>query len=751
MTGPGPRHPARTRPGGVVIGLGLRLAVTGGRAAVARLALVGAAVAIGVALLLGTLAGINAVSAQNLRYAWLNSAVTTAATGPEAADPAWWAARRDYVRGDELTRIDVARTGPQSPVPPGMPALPGPGEFYASPALSRLLATTPATELGDRWPGRQAGVLGDAALPSPDSLVVVVGRTPAEVARIGGATEITRFVSVDPSECDGCALGVGKDALILILSVVAAALLFPLLMFIGTATRLAAARREQRFAAMRLVGATPRQITVLAAVESTVAAAAGTLLGFALFLALRGTLATFSITNEPFFPGDLSLTPLDVLAVAVGVPLGAAVAARFALRRVRISPLGVTRRVTPRPPRAWRLIPLAAGLAELAYFIGRKPATTNGQSAAYLSGIFLVMIGLVVAGPYLTMLGSRLLARRARRPGTLIAGRRLADDPRAGFRAVSGLMLALFVTSVATGVIGTLVGERGDGPLSATERGTLSAFAFPDDRTPTQAPMTTAAIPAGLTSVPGVDQVQVVRLAPTRNMGMPPGLIACAELARTPRLGSCPPGAEVVAVQAGLLDRDAAPVWPAAPITRAELDRLPVLSVVVTTDGSATALERARTLLQQAYPDIWPPATEAEFRSDFARSLVQFQRLADVVIVASLLIAGCSLAVSVTGGINERKRPFALLRLAGVRLAELRRVVLLESAVPLLAAAAIAAAAGFLAAHLFLRAQLEYTLRPPGPAYYVIVLLGLTVSLALITSTMPLLRRITGPHTARNE
>jgi predicted lysophospholipase L1 biosynthesis ABC-type transport system permease subunit len=122
-----------------------------------------------------------------------------------------------------------------------------------------------------------------------------------------------------------------------------------------------------------------------------------------------------------------------------------------------------------------------------------------------------------------------------------------------------------------------------------------------------------------------------------------------------------------------------------------------------------------------------------------------------VVIVASLLIAGCSLAVSVTGGINERKRPFALLRLAGVRLAELRRVVLLESAVPLLAAAAIAAAAGFLAAHLFLRAQLEYTLRPPGPAYYVIVLLGLTVSLALITSTMPLLRRITGPHTARNE
>jgi cell division protein FtsX len=43
----------------------------------------------------------------------------------------------------------------------------------------------------------------------------------------------------------------------LVLAVVAAALLFPVLMFIGTATRLAATRREQRFAAMRLVGTTP--------------------------------------------------------------------------------------------------------------------------------------------------------------------------------------------------------------------------------------------------------------------------------------------------------------------------------------------------------------------------------------------------------------------------------------------------------------------------------------------------------------
>jgi hypothetical protein len=41
--------------------------------------------------------------------------------------------------------------------------------------------------------------------------------------------------------------------------------------------------------------------------------------------------------------------------------------------------------------------------------------------------------------------------------------------------------------------------------------------------------------------------------------------------------------------------------------------------------------------------------------------------------------------------------------------------------------------------------------RPPGAEYYVIVLAGLAVSLGIIASTFPVLDRITGPETARNE
>ena len=56
-----------------------------------------------------------------------------------------------------------------------------------------------------------------------------------------------------------------------------------------------------------------------------------------------------------------------------------------------------------------------------------------------------------------------------------------------------------------------------------------------------------------------------------------------------------------------------------------------------------------------------------------------------------------------------------------------------------------------LAAQLFLKAQMHYTLKPPGVAYYAVVVAGLVACLAIIASTLPLLERITGPETARSE
>ncbi len=502
-----------------MIRLGLRLTINGGREAAVRLVLLVVAVGLGVGLLLIALSGVNAVNSQNDRYAWLMTGSSARMAAPRTgSDPLWWLLRADRFDGKLIARVDVAATGVSSPVPPGIPRLPRSGEYYASPALAALLRSVPADQLGDRYPGHQAGTIGDVALPSPNSLVIVIGHAAAELAHVPGSVEASSIATTPPSGCNGdqCVVGVGINAhgIDLVLSVVALALLFPLLIFIGTATRLSAARREQRFAAMRLAGATPKQISLIAAVESTVAALLGVALGFGVFFVLRSPLASVPFTGTPFFTSDLSLSLPDILLVAIGVPAASAVAARLALRRVHISPLGVTRRVTSKPPKAWRVVPLLAGLAELGFFVVHgRPPTTPGEIQAFLPGFLLVIAGLVIIGPWLTMAGARIMARCTGRPGALIAARRLADDPRAGFRAVSGLVLALFITTVAVAVITTQNTTRSaslDGPAAAN---VLADPFLEDSRTATM-PAPSAALLSRLRGIDGVQGVLAVYAQP---------------------------------------------------------------------------------------------------------------------------------------------------------------------------------------------------------------------------------------------
>jgi hypothetical protein len=716
-----------------MIGFALRLAVAGGREALTRLVIIAAAVAMGAGLLLATLAGVNAVNAQLTRYASLFPNASTAG----GTDPLWWSVRDDFFNGKQIFRVDVAATGPGSPTPVGIPKTPAPGEYYASPALTKLLAAAPAAQLGDRYPERNVGTIGPAALTSPDTLLVIIGQTPDEVAKLPNARKLTSVGDNIPA--------LPETTVDLILGVIAGGLLFPVLIFIGTATRLSAARREQRFAAMRLVGATPRQISVVAAVEASAAAVAGAAIGFVLFFALRSRLAAIPFTGMPFFPSDMSLGVLDVLVVALGVPAGAALAAWVSLRRVRISPLGVMRRVTQRPPRAYRLIPLVLGVAELTFFIGRRPDTSDGQTAVFLPGLLLIMTGLVLAGPWLTMACARVMASRARRPAALIAARRLADNPKAGFRAISGIMLALFVTSVAIGVITTIVANRGPAPIGSTDAGTLSTSFYDNP------PSVPGTLLAELRSIPGVRSATAIHQNPAMHE---PGVIACTDIPQV--YGRCADGATVAVVADNLIpfreSASATRVWPATSVSLDDLQKLPVVSIVVGTDGSAAALERSRTVLSLAFPNFWvAPNVPGEFESDFADTLRGWQQLANVIIVASLALAGCSLAVSVVGGLSERKRPFSLLRLGGAPVQTLRRVVALETAAPMLAVAVVAIGMGLLAAQLFLKAQMDYTLTLPGVGFYAIVIVGLAACLGIIASTLPLLERITGPETARSE
>jgi hypothetical protein len=796
-----------------VIGVGLRLVFSGGREAVTRLVVLALAVGVGVGLLLTALAATNAVTAWSSRHAWQWTGTAYVPAGPTAGvAPLWWHPSGDTFDGQQITRFDVAATGASSPVPPGISRDPASGQYYASPALAALLSSTPADQLADRYPGRLAGTIGDAALPSPNSLVLIVGRTPAQLAATPDSVRVTSIAATVPGDTRGM---VNPDGLSysppngeippstsdLILSVVALAVLAPVLIFIATATRLSAARREQRFAAMRLVGATRKQVSVLAAMESTVAAALGVALGFGIFFLLRVPVAGLSFIGEPFFPAELTLSPADILLVAIGVPAGAAVAARLALRRVHISPLGVARRTTPKPPRAWRVLPLLAGFADLGYFVvNGKPVSPATQVKAFVPGYLLIIVGLVIAGPWLTMVAARVMARLANRPATLIAARRLADDPRAAFRAVSGLVLALLITTAAVVAIATqdsvnqtrfgsgavvnmLTGQLADQqPTSGetvhvqnangeTVNGPTGAAATGAGPAASVAPLT-----ARLRAIAGVQGVVVVRADPGlsipgtfQGLGengdgtaspVSAGAISCPQLATMPMLGRCPAGAVAVAFPEqgfngplfGFWNLSGV-VWPAVNIPASRLDGLGVDAVNVGTTGSLPPVERARTVLENAYPDAMlnAPSTIGDLIEKDNSTNQDYQQLANVVILVSLAIAGCTLAAGIAAGLADRKRPFSLLRLTGARLSTLRRVVALEGAVPLLAVAVVAIGTGFGGAAMNAALQQGHPIAAPGLAYYVITAGGILVALGIIAATFPLLARITGPEAARNE
>ncbi len=347
-----------------MIRLGLRLALSGGRGALARIALTALAVAVGTAVLLFALSFKPALDDRSARAAWWDA--QQVADGSAYIDDTGLLMRLadDRVMGEPLLRILVAPIDDAAPVPPGIPRLPATGEAYVSPALAARIAALPADQLGDRI-GRVAGTIGDESLRSPDELVAVIG-VDAPGLREAGAFAVQRCPT-EPRVPDL------PPILVLIVVLAVTGALAPVIVFVSTATRLSAARREQRLAALRLVGGTPGQVARLAAIEAVVPTILGALAGTALFLVTRPLVARIPLDGATWFPESIAppLVPAGVLLLAV--PMVGVLAAVVTLRRIVITPLGVQRRQTPPPPaspgccrlrsRSWRCSPCSGSRA----------------------------------------------------------------------------------------------------------------------------------------------------------------------------------------------------------------------------------------------------------------------------------------------------------------------------------------------------------------------------------------------------
>jgi len=266
-----------------VIRLGLRLALADGRRSAFSVALTAAAVAIGTAILLFAISFQPALGDRDSRQAWAPAAAARRCPAATAHGR-----RRRPIRGPAAGPHLPRAAHRRCPHAAGTDAATGPGEAYVSPALADLLARTPADQLAPRI-GRVVGTVGPEGLRSPQELVAVIGADASSLDGKGAAPVASFRTTSLPPDLPPVAI------LILVLAVVGA--LAPVAVFVATATRMAAARREQRLAALRLIGATPAQVSRLAIVEALLYTAIGAPAGVALFFMARPAVALIPSTG----------------------------------------------------------------------------------------------------------------------------------------------------------------------------------------------------------------------------------------------------------------------------------------------------------------------------------------------------------------------------------------------------------------------------------------------------------------------
>lgn len=705
----------------------------------------GVAVATGLVLLLVSLPF--ATRARAERALWQEPQL--AGSGPAAIS---WSSSEDEVDGRPITRVDVAPlVDPESlRLPPGIDRLPASGEMLLSPELAALAGSRPAAQLADRFGAKSVGVLGDGALRFPEQLVVLVGHTadamPANAVRLP-------------------ALGAGTaevDELLALLSGVGVVvLLVPSLVLVASASRLTAARRERRLAALRLAGATPAQVTAMVAAETGLAAVAGAVLGVAVS-PLLGSVATYvAWDGGTWFASDFGLPVWPVVSIALAVPALVVAAAVAGLRRVVNQPLMATGGHSRKPLSSMRLlfVPAAAGLFFLS--LAQEGAGSGEMLLPVLVSLGILMWSPTIVGPWVTSALGGIFVRLWRRPASLLAGRRLREDPKAAYRASAGVVLAVFAGSMALTLMPSLESEAGyysqfrDSVLYFTTDPARAADAVAAaDARLGRYDVPERAVAVGQGDLRAGDRYYPALVAPCADAKrVLPGTdaIACRD---TPAiytdvpvpvsaLGASdagadgtstvplPAGAPVVSTPAGGVVIVDPALWPAeVPLT--------TMNIAVAADDATR--EAVRTAMLSASGGAQVISKEMKLGQQHTR-LADLRRVTVIGLVTASVLAGLSAAVATAGSVLDRRRTFGALMAAGTPVRTLSRALRAEAALPALVATVGAGALGT-AVGVGMFGLVSQSMPTFSPWLAAPVVLGALVALLAASVCTPALKRV---------
>ncbi|MFC3451866.1 FtsX-like permease family protein [Amycolatopsis speibonae] len=736
--------------------LGFRLAVGGGRGSIVRLVLSAAGIGLAVAILL---TGASAGTIKENRDQRTFDSYVQSEPLPGVA-PLFYDATTTDFRGQAIALLHLRPTGPNSPIPPGVDRLPAPGEVFLSPKLDELVTSDTSGLLRPRLPGKPAGLIAAETTLNPNDLIAYVGTDTLQ-----NGIKIYGF-GAEPGYDD-----VLENGIMMLLLVGLVVLLTPVFIFIGTTSRLGGSTRDRRLAALRLAGSSIRQLRRITAAESLVGAAAGLVVGAALFLLFRGAVTNFQVLRFGLYPKDLTPPwPLVVLIVLV-VPALAVLTAWFAQRHTIVEPLGVVRETAPPKRRLWwRLLPILAGIALVVPDFGM--ASEVGRTAP-IAGSVLLMLGIPALLPWLL---ERVVSRvKGGSPSFQLAIRRLQSDSGTPSRVVAGVCVVL------AGAIGLQSLIAGQAVHQGDYRDTMAGRMIVHAEGPTAEQAVAAA-----RAVPGAADFQAMRSMYFDQSGalVSFGVADCATIEASTGATDCHDGdvfAKAPSFHKGqsvtltdMAKRTQSWTVPATPRT---LDLKPsglavylgvhVLATPAAMAGVDLAAASVSVSLRDgtANPDFvelvrnsvapfgWQASVTAYNQKRITDEVQMFGDMRSILLGGALfvlLLAGVSLLVLAQEQVRERRRALGALSATGVPVRVILRSLLWQNGIPLLLGIVIATATGIGIAAVGKR-MFWSALYIDWAAVGVLAVATIAVVLLVTASTWPFVRSAAKAESLRTE
>ncbi|MDR0783597.1 MAG: FtsX-like permease family protein [Propionibacteriaceae bacterium] len=729
----------------------LRLTTLNNPSAWKRAAAIIAGIAIGTAMLLTLLGANTGLQARDTRSEWLNlpwEPRTLDSAGnpiPLTDQLAIALTHVELFRGQTITWLEVATT-PNSTVtlPDGRP-LPKVGDYLASPALRDLITAIPSDQLGARF-GHLTGELPSSLLAGPDALVVVRGVEEAAL-RMNPRAVLVADLAGEPAFSP-------TGAYRTIRLVGAIALLIPVVLLVSIVTALGAVQRRERLQTLRLIGATPRDIVTITGLEMGLTAILGTLVGVGLAWLVRPLAAQIPVSGSRFYVADLAVTPSAAILVALTIAILAALVAAIRVNRDGIGPLGASRQLQETRPRAWRVAPGLVGVVALVIAGIKSPSIQVifesiglpwGILAMFLAigGFALVCFGIIFFGSWLVYITGSRLTTQAPSAASLVAGSWFTRHPKAAFRSVSGLILALFVTSVFAG-LASVVGPRyfitEERPGLLPPNAAIARLHQDSDQTTFLSQINALegvkATVLGYAIDADVEVWDEDIIIDTKDAA----LLGFAEIPDSPCLAF------------NSFDYQNPRASSGASLTPISCEaRTGPTAIIVFTDDTP-GLERAQTAVAQSeaaesrlQTRVWEQDLETQ------AMLETMSNLAYLGVLIAIIIAGISLAVSAAASVLDNKRAFGLMRLMGMPQATLRQIITLQTILPLLVTIGFTIAIGFVIAWLLVRAFSNYSMSWPDPRYYLAIASATVIAAAAVIATFTTVRKATQSEVTRFE